>query len=179
MDIKGNIWDVAKASKTSQKRDIPQNLAAEGRFKDVLLMLQNDGLIPQDASAQTASLSDEQKQQLQNTFNIGDMAAYSDKRALLNELVKMGALSAEESELSMFQVLPQTMGTGAVVQTGMGAMMGMWNQTEDIEAIMNEPNYLSYLEKAIEMDSQGGRSDDVKAARLKLYDVLQNVFGQQ
>ncbi|MDL2214199.1 hypothetical protein LJB76_01405 [Clostridia bacterium OttesenSCG-928-O13] len=182
MDIKGhNIWDVSKTSTAkTEDKSVPQKLADSARFKNMLLMMQQDGLISTDAAVSAAGLSDAQKNQLREQFNIEDMAAYADKRALLNELVGLGVLGAEESELSMLQMLPprQSQG-GVVVQTGSGLMpsLAMGAEAETLmEEMLAEPNYLTYLEKAIQLDGLYDRSDDVKDARVKLYDLLKDIY---
>ena len=42
--------------------------------------------------------------------------------------------------------------------------------------MLSEPNYLSYLEKAIQLDDAWARSQDVKDARQKIYGLLQDIF---
>ena len=177
MTIKGTSWDPLQVTDTTRKT-VPQNIASEARFLDILAMMQDDGLVAKNASPSLGALTDEQKSQIKSAFSIDEMAAYTDKRALLNQLVQFGALSAEESELSMFQLLPPQ-GTNAIVQTGISGMMGApagWDKSSEIDSMLSEPNYLSYLEKAIDFDHLWSRSDDVKNARLKLYDILSTIY---
>ncbi len=168
MDIKRNDFDPALAQSKDARR-APQNLAQDTRFRDILLMWQSDGVVAQNPAAQTEALTGEQKQGLREAYSIGDMAALAQKRALLNELVSLGVLTAEESELSTMQMLPPA-GPGGALMSGPLAG-GVY------DAMMEESNYLKHLERAIEFDALWSRSDDVRDARTKLYGILQDVFG--
>lgn len=145
---------------------VPKNLSSDTRFKNIMLMFQQDGVIAADASAPLESLTEDQKAQLRQNFDIDSMGTLADKRALLNELVSLGALSSEESELSGMQLLPPAMGGGIV--TG--------QQFAGLEEMLDEPNYISHLEQAISQDELWSRSDDVMNARAKLLGLLKDIY---
>lgn len=177
MDIKGFGLDAAQRAAAATQKTTQENLSSNARFMDILAMMQSDGVIAQDTGVQGVRLTDEQRQTLRQTFDIDDMAPYANKRALLNELVGLGLITAQESELSMMQLLPPSLGAGAgVVQTGGAALAGGWDVSAGIEAMLDEPNYLSFLQKAIGYDGMFSRSQDVADARQKLYDVLGEIF---
>lgn len=165
MEIKGLDLDPVR-NNTGTQKTVPRNLAEDSRFKNILMMWQDDGVVAQDATAPSVGLTEEQKSALRNQFDIGNMASLQSKRALLNELVKMGEISAGESELATMQMLPPA-GPGGTMLSGMPAAF---------EDMMDDPNYLSHLERAIEYDNLWSRSDDVRQARVKLYDTLKSVF---
>lgn len=171
MSVQNTFFDPALQNTTSgRKAAVPQNLSTDFRFRNILTMMQDDGVIAKDAETFSGTLSDDQKAQLREKYDIENMACYSDKRALLNELVKMGAITAEQSELSMCQLLPPQGPAGSrALGTG-------WEQSDELEAMLSEPNYISYLEKAIAFDELWSRSDDVKSARSALYDILREIY---
>ena len=149
-------------------RQTAENIASSARFMDVLAMMQSDGVIAQNAGDPVEQLSAEQIEQLQSAFDITNIAGMSGRRELLNELVSMGALSAEQSELSMMQLLPP----GGGAQLGSG-----WESSAGFEAMLEDENYLSHLQRAIEFDNLFGRTGDVADAREKVYEVVQGIFG--
>ncbi len=149
-------------------RQKAENIASNARFMDVLAMMQSDGVIAQNAPARVEALSEEQKEALRAQFDIGNIQGMSGRRSLLNELVGRGLLSAEESELSMMQLLPPASG-GVALQNG-------WEAGAGFEEMLADPNYLSHLQRAMEFDGLWGRSEDVTAARQRVYDVLQDIF---
>ncbi len=149
-------------------RQKAESIATSARFMDVLSMMQQDGVIAQNAPALVEELGEEQKQQLREMFDIYDIQGMGGRRAVLNELVGLGALSAEESELSLMKLLPPS---GGGIALGSG-----WEAGAGFEAMLADPNYLNHLKRAIEFDGLWGRGQDVSAARQKVYDVLKNVF---
>lgn len=178
MTIKGTSWDPLKVAQATEQ-GVPKNLSADTNFRSILAMMQDDGIIARDAEAGDATLTAAQKEALQKAFDIENMSSYADKRALLNELVGLGALSAETSELSMCQLLPPQ-GLGAGIGTGSVGLLGgfgAFDSAAGLEEMLSEPNYLRYLEKAMAFDEQWSRSDDVKNARQTVYDILSGIFG--
>lgn len=175
MNVKGPGFDptVQKTDNRAANSKIQQNLGSNMLFRDMLVMMQKDGLVAKDAKSESGGLlSDADKESLRSSFDIENMASYTKKRALLNELVSLGALGAEESELSLHQIIPpHTMG----LLMG-GGLTNPFAQNEELESIMNETNYLSYLQQAIKMDNTWSNSDDVKAARVKVYELLTDIF---
>ncbi len=148
-----------------QDKAVPSTLSADTRFKDLMMMLQQDGVIAADAPQRAQPLAGALKVQLQEEFDIDNMAAFTQKRALLNRLVGLGLLSAEESELSGMQLLPP-------FSTG-----GMGNPpVASVDEMLDEPNYLAHLEKAMRLDELWSRSDDVRGARSKLHGILTDIF---
>lgn len=145
---------------------VPKNLSADTRFKDIMLMFQQDGVIAADASAPVEELTEVQKVRLRDEFDIDSMGTLAEKRALLNKLVRLGALTSEESELSGMQLLPPAMGGGIVAG----------QQFAGLEEMLDEPNYISHLEQAIRQDELWSRSDDVVNARAKLLGLLQDIY---
>ncbi len=159
---------VAAVRTVEATRQKAESIASNARFMDVLAMMQSDGVIAKNATARVDTLSEEQKEALREQFDIGDIQGMSGRRSLLNELVGLGVLSAEESELSMMQLLPPS-GGGV-------AMQSAWEAGTGFEAMLADPNYLSHLQRAIEFDGLWGRSEDVTAARQRVHDVLQDIF---
>lgn len=165
MEIKRTDLEKIQSSANTQKA-VPQNLAANSRFKNILMTWQNDGVVAQDAMTPSVGMTEDQKAALRERFDINDMASLQSKRAFLNELVKSGEISAEESELATMQMLPPA-GPGGMLLSGMPPAF---------EEMMDDPNYLSHLERAIEYDNLWSRSDDVRQARAKLYDTLKGIY---
>lgn len=177
MVIKGTQWDpLINGTNSTTGQNTPRSISSDVRFLDILSIWQDDGVVAKDAAQPVDALSEEQKATLRDTFDITNLASLQDKRGLLNELVKLGIFSAQESELSMMQMLPP-MGS-ALLQTQNGNLLGAsaWDAGSDYEAVMNEPDYLKYLEGAIKYDELWSRADDVKNARLKLYDILSDIY---
>ncbi len=177
-----NIRGVSTGLLTGITPSTGANVDAALRFQSILAMMQDDGLIAKDAETPATSLTSEQIEYLQSQFDINDMAQYTSKRALLNELVSLGVLTAEESELSMHQVLPpQDQNFGSVIGTGNVSLLGaagMWSQNSKVQDMLSEPNYLDYLKQAMELDSLWNRPQEVVDAREKVYGLLYNVFGR-
>ncbi len=144
---------------------VPNTLSTDARFKDIMMMLQKDGVIATDAPQGAQPVAEEQKIRLREEFDIGDMAAFTQKRALLNRLVGLGLLSAEESELSGMQLLPPFSAGGVGTPP-----------VASVDEMLDEPNYLSHLEKAMHLDELWSRSDDVRGARAKLHGILTEIF---
>lgn len=166
MDVKNvGLYPVQTVEGTRQKAE---NIASNARFMDVLAMMQSDGVIAQDAPARVEALSAEQKEALLEKYDINNVPGMNGRRALLNDLVGMGVLSAEESELSMMQLLPPSSG-GVAVQNG-------WEAGSGFEKMLADPNYMSHLKRAMEYDGLWGRSGDVTEARQRVHDVLQDIF---
>ena len=165
MDIKRS--DLSQLLNAGTRQNVPKTLGTDARFRDILMMWQDDGVVAKDAEAPAETLTGAQKLRLRDEYDVNDMASLANKRALLNELVTLGVLTAEESELSGMQMLPPA-GPGGLMMSG-GA--------PGFEAMMEEGNYLTHLEKAMEFDNLWSRSEDVKGAREKLYTVLKDIYG--
>ncbi|MDL2253456.1 hypothetical protein LJC49_05200 [Ruminococcaceae bacterium OttesenSCG-928-I18] len=166
MEIKTTGPGPIRAPDTTRQR--AESIATNARFMDVLSMMQSDGVIAQNPEDPVEQLSAEQKEQLRDSYDITQIEGMGGRRAVLNELVGLGALSAEESELSMMQLLPP----GGGAQLGSG-----WEAGAGFEEMLEDPNYLSHLQRAIEFDGLWGRSQDVMQAREKVYEVLKDIFG--
>ena len=166
MEIRSTALNPVQTVDVARQR--AESISSSARFMDVLAMMQNDGVIAQNATARVDALSAEQKETLRDSFDIADVRGMSGRRALLNELVGLGVLSAEESELSMMQLLPPSSG---------GLSMGAgWEAGAGFEEMLNDPSYLNHLKRAMEFDGLWGRSPEVTAARQRVYDVLKDVF---
>lgn len=146
---------------------VPRRLSADRRFLDILALWQDDGVVAKDAAAPAPALTEVQAAALRESFDINEMASFSGKRALLNQLVTLGALTAQEAELSTMQLLPRAGPGGG----GLGSLPA------GFDTMMEDPDYRSHLRRAIEFDGLLHRSDDVRAARQKLYDLLCGVYG--
>lgn len=146
-------------------RAVPGTLSTDTRFKDIMMMLQKDGVIATNAPQPAQPLAGAQKAQLREEFDIDNMAAFPQKRALLNRLVGLGQISAEESELSGMQLLPPFSATGVAMPP-----------VASVDEMLDEPNYLAHLEKAMRLDELWSHSADVRDARAKLHGVLTDIF---
>ena len=152
---------------TDSTRQKAENIANSARFMDVLAMMQSDGVIAKNAALPIDTLGEEQKEALREMFDIADIRGMSGRREVLNELVGLGAISAEDSELSLMQLLPPGGGV---------ALGGSWEAGAGFEEMLSNPNYLDHLKRARDFDGMWGRTGDAPVARAKVYDLLKEIY---